>query len=146
MPRGGNDVLALLEMMLRALHANGVVPAAQMKKSKSFNLDFLVRVTGVEPARRGHQILSLARLPIPPHPHSLHIISHRPKQIKRFGEFYFSAKGFLPSFKEGRKDSSKLIADIQSLSGLDCKELIVYQKPDGKQCGIINKLSVGTVA
>ena len=29
---------------------------------------YLVRVTGVEPARRGHQILSLARLPIPPHP------------------------------------------------------------------------------
>ena len=28
----------------------------------------LVRVTGVEPARHGHQILSLARLPIPPYP------------------------------------------------------------------------------
>ena len=28
-------------MMLRALHANDVVPAAQMKKSKSFDLDFL---------------------------------------------------------------------------------------------------------
>ena len=38
-----NDVLALLEMMLRALHANDVVPAAQMKKSKSFDLDFLRR-------------------------------------------------------------------------------------------------------
>ena len=25
-------------------------------------------MTGLEPARRGHQILSLARLPIPPHP------------------------------------------------------------------------------
>ena len=29
----------------------------------------MVRATGVEPARRGHQILSLARLPIPPRPH-----------------------------------------------------------------------------
>ena len=29
----------------------------------------LVRITGVEPARRRHQILSLARLPIPPYPH-----------------------------------------------------------------------------
>ncbi len=28
----------------------------------------VVRVTGLEPARRRHQILSLARLPIPPHP------------------------------------------------------------------------------
>ena len=28
-------------MMLRAMHANDVVPAAQMKKSKSFDLDFL---------------------------------------------------------------------------------------------------------
>ena len=28
----------------------------------------LVRVTGLEPARGNHQILSLARLPIPPHP------------------------------------------------------------------------------
>jgi len=30
-------------MMLRALHANDVVPAAQMKKSKSFDLDFLYK-------------------------------------------------------------------------------------------------------
>ena len=29
----------------------------------------LVRMTGVEPARRRRQILSLVRLPIPPHPH-----------------------------------------------------------------------------
>ena len=27
-----------------------------------------MRVTGLEPARRGHQNLNLARLPIPPHP------------------------------------------------------------------------------
>ena len=30
--------------------------------------DFTMRVTGLEPARRGHQNLNLARLPIPPHP------------------------------------------------------------------------------
>ena len=30
---------------------------------------FLLRMTGLEPARRGHQNLNLARLPIPPHPH-----------------------------------------------------------------------------
>ena len=35
----------------------------------SFTLFYLVRLTGLEPARRGHQILNLARLPIPPQPH-----------------------------------------------------------------------------
>ncbi len=28
-----------------------------------------MRMTGLEPARRRHQNLNLARLPIPPHPH-----------------------------------------------------------------------------
>ena len=38
-----------------------------MKKKKTGKITcLLVRITGVEPARRGHQILSLARLPIPP--------------------------------------------------------------------------------
>ena len=37
----------------------------RLRKPKSF----LVRMTGLEPARRGHQNLNLARLPIPPHPH-----------------------------------------------------------------------------
>ena len=32
-------------------------------------LAFLVRVTGLEPARQRHKILNLARLPIPPYPH-----------------------------------------------------------------------------
>ena len=36
----------------------------------------LVRVTGLEPARPGHQILSLARLPIPPHPQMQAVLSH----------------------------------------------------------------------
>ncbi len=31
-----------------------------------------MRITGLEPARRRHQILSLARLPIPPYPHDQH--------------------------------------------------------------------------
>ena len=29
---------------------------------------FLLRITGLEPARHGHQNLNLARLPIPPYP------------------------------------------------------------------------------
>ena len=33
-------------MMLRALHANDVVPAAQMKKSKPIGLDFLAGMAG----------------------------------------------------------------------------------------------------
>ena len=36
---------------------------------------YLVRITGLEPARHRHQILSLARLPIPPYPHDLKIES-----------------------------------------------------------------------
>ena len=35
-------------------------------------MDILVRITGLEPARHGHQILNLARLPIPPYPHNLY--------------------------------------------------------------------------
>ena len=31
-------------------------------------LPFAMRITGLEPARRRHQILNLARLPIPPYP------------------------------------------------------------------------------
>ena len=39
---------------------------------------YLLRITGLEPARRGHQNLNLARLPIPPHPlNPLCIISFR---------------------------------------------------------------------
>lgn len=39
-----------------------------------------MRITGLEPARHRHQILSLARLPIPPYPQDLklfHIVSER---------------------------------------------------------------------
>ena len=36
-----------------------------------YNCIHLLRVTGLEPARRGHQNLNLARLPIPPYPHNL---------------------------------------------------------------------------
>ena len=35
----------------------------------------LVRITGLEPARRGHWTLKPARLPIPPYPHVSHIIA-----------------------------------------------------------------------
>ena len=42
----------------------------QNKKARYFGL-FRLRMTGIEPARHGHQILSLARLPVPPHPRTL---------------------------------------------------------------------------
>ena len=48
-PRGGNDVLASLEMMLRALHANDVVPTAQMEKSIAEAMDFLAEAVNFEP-------------------------------------------------------------------------------------------------
>ena len=41
---------------------------------------FLVRLKGLEPSRRGHQILSLARLPIPPQAHiKLSLSQPRPR-------------------------------------------------------------------
>lgn len=35
----------------------------------------MVRIAGLEPVRRGHQILNLTCLPIPPYPHCLIILS-----------------------------------------------------------------------
>ena len=37
-------------------------------------VSFGMRITGLEPARRGHQNLNLARLPIPPYPHTWYYI------------------------------------------------------------------------
>ena len=39
----------------------------------------LVRAKGLEPSRRGHQILSLARLPIPPRPHMMILLKYTTK-------------------------------------------------------------------
>ena len=44
------------------------IPSFYLQDSYLFIL--IMRITGLEPARRGHQNLNLARLPIPPHPHS----------------------------------------------------------------------------
>ena len=41
------------------------------KKRQPFGCLFLVRVKGLEPPRTRHQILSLARLPVPPYPHKI---------------------------------------------------------------------------
>lgn len=44
----------------------------------------MVRVVGLEPTRPcGHQILSLARLPIPPHPHRYDINIERHDVLSR---------------------------------------------------------------
>ena len=42
------------------------------KKHLQCKCFFMVRVTGLEPARWEHKILNLARLPIPPYPHIPH--------------------------------------------------------------------------
>ncbi len=44
--------------------------SAELKIGHRKVSDFLVRLKGLEPPRRRHQILSLARLPIPPQPHN----------------------------------------------------------------------------
>ena len=53
-------------MMLRALHANDVMPAAQMKKSKSFDLDFLAGDEGFEPSQTESEsvVLPLHKSPV----------------------------------------------------------------------------------
>ena len=57
-------------------------------------LPFAMRITGLEPARRRHQILNLARLPIPPYPH------YRIKTAETLKGFRFlipvSVRGFEP--------------------------------------------------
>lgn len=42
--------------------------------SEKTSMIILVRVTGLEPARLGHQNLNLARLPIPPYPHIVFLL------------------------------------------------------------------------
>ena len=59
-----------------------------------------MRMTGLEPARRRHQILSLARLPVPPHPHNLLISSVRAKRA--------------PSEKLGQLDSNQRMQESKS--------------------------------
>lgn len=44
-------------------HANDVVPCGTNEKSESKAFGFLVRATGLEPARRGHWFLRPTRLP-----------------------------------------------------------------------------------
>ena len=61
--------------------------ANQIKKPSRRRFFYLVRVTGLEPARWSHQNLNLARLPIPPHPHintdSILIITDFTGNVKR---------------------------------------------------------------
>ena len=40
---------------------------------------FRLRATGLEPARRRHQNLNLARLPIPPYPHIYIVLKKEPR-------------------------------------------------------------------
>ena len=47
---------------------SGSLFACKIKKSSPKTALSVVRATGLEPARRGHQNLNLARLPIPPRP------------------------------------------------------------------------------
>ena len=65
---------------------------------------FLVRVKGLEPSRRRHQILSLARLPIPPYPHIC-----KTKAVNNDGFIVVGVRGFEPPASWSRtKHSTKL--------------------------------------
>ena len=43
-----------------------------------------MRITGLEPARHGHQNLNLARLPIPPYPHRIFLFAKESPNLFRF--------------------------------------------------------------
>ena len=63
------------EQPIQAAHSIASTQTCAQNKffsSAGLSTDFLVRITGLEPARRRHQILNLARLPIPPYPQSFH--------------------------------------------------------------------------
>ena len=62
----------------------------------------LVRMTGLEPARSSlHKILSLMRLPIPPHPHLFRAYVFYHKLFKRANEFKPFFNIFFKIFKYG---------------------------------------------
>ena len=64
-----------------------LVFCTKIKRTAFAVLLILVRVTGLEPARRGRKILNLMRLPIPPHPHK-RIVPHLQKKVKCFCIFH----------------------------------------------------------
>ena len=58
---------------------------------------FRLRATGLEPARRRHQNLNLARLPIPPYPHIPYLSFEEKKVQTQLGfELPVKHRGFEP--------------------------------------------------
>ena len=61
----------------------------------------MVRATGLEPAHRRYQILSLARLPVPPRPQAIHIVSHKDGKSKTLKKFFI----YIISYAQMRTNS-----------------------------------------
>ena len=56
-------------MIIERVELKGEMPKPLKKqKCRVIENPAFMRITGLEPARRGHQNLNLARLPIPPYP------------------------------------------------------------------------------
>ena len=56
------------DLQFRTTHPNKITQTTNFF-SAGLSKNILVQVTGLEPAREAHQILNLARLPIPPYLH-----------------------------------------------------------------------------
>lgn len=63
----------------------------------------MVRVAGLEPVRRGHQILNLTCLPIPPYPHCLDILSEYKRKWNN--KIPFSLKKLFNTRNLGNKEA-----------------------------------------
>ena len=68
-----------------------------------------MRMTGLEPAREAHQILSLARLPIPPHPHDLTSFHLSFAKIPSTPVYSTRYAGILPTERAGVRTRDNLI-------------------------------------
>ena len=59
----------MCKLLFAPFDKKGILESLIFLRISAFSRIRSMRMTGLEPARRGHQNLNLARLPIPPHPH-----------------------------------------------------------------------------
>ena len=85
-----------------------VFSAANKKREPNFgSLFYLVRMTGLEPARPfDHKNLNLTRLPIPPHPQA-HILYHNKSRLSRNLRAKISAYGDFSQVKENKLNCAR---------------------------------------
>ena len=91
-----------------------------------------MRITGLEPARRRHQILNLARLPIPPYPH-VFPIRQKTETLKWISSIYNTLLCLMKTERAGIRTPDNLIKS-QVLYHLSYTPILNYffPAPPGK--------------